>query len=104
MPSNVTFNKNEVYNKEIVEKVHELKVLCKKENIPFFFAACVGNSDNGSKYELEMLSAAICDTKLGDDWISKFVAITRGFNAVPGEKVIELDIANFSSPNPIEGL
>ena len=104
MTDNVSFNKNEIYNKEIAEKVHELKILCKKENVPFFFAACVGNNDTNSKYELEMLSAAICDTKLTDDWISKFVAITRGFNAVPNEKAVEIDMANFSSSNSIESL
>ena len=104
MTNKVTFNKNEVYNKEIVGKVHELKVLCKKENIPFFFAACVGNNDVGSKYELEMLSPAICDTKLADDWISKFVAISRGFDAVPREKVVELDVTSFLVPNSIDDL
>ena len=94
----MTYKKNDVFSNEILEKVYELKVLCKKENIPFFFAACVENNDEASKYELEMLSAAICDTKLTDDWISKFVAITRGFNAVPEEKPVEIDAAFFIPP------
>ena len=97
MLDNMEFKKSDVYSKDIFELVHELKVLCKQENIPFFFAACVENNDHASKYELEMLSAALCDTKLTDDWISKFVAITRGFNAVPGEKPVEIDAAFLAS-------
>lgn len=95
MAENKTFIKDKEYSSEIAEKVHELKMLCKKENIPFFFAACIGNGDSDSKYELEMLSPEICETKLSKDWISKFVDITLGFDAVPPQASIEFDADMF---------
>ena len=76
MAENRDFSKSKEYSKEIGDKVHELKMLCKKLNIPFFFAACIENNSNDSKYELEMLSPEICETKLSKDWFSKFVDIT----------------------------
>lgn len=91
MAENKAFNKKSEYNGKVKKLVNELKSLCKKENIPFFFAACVENSKKDSRYELEMLSAEICDTKLSKDWISKFVDITIGFDAVPPAKPLEID-------------
>ena len=89
------FDKKEEY-KNLQEKLHELKMLCKQENIPFFFAACIENSKSDSTYELEMLSPEICETRLSKDWISKFVDITLGFDAVPPVTPIEMDADMFT--------
>ena len=86
------FHKTKTYNSNIQKKILELKMLCKKEGIPFFFAACIENDRNDSQYELEMLSAEICETKLSKDWISKFVDITLGFDAVPPSAPVEIDM------------
>lgn len=91
MIDNKEFNKSGEYQAEIQEKIHELKMLCKKHNIPFFFASCTENSRTDSTYVLEMLSPEICQTKLSKNWISKFVDITLGFDAVPPEKPIEFN-------------
>lgn len=86
----VEFNKRKEYN-QIQKTVSELKALCKKANIPFFFAACVENGKTASAYELEMLSASVCDTKLANDWLCRFVDITLGFDAVAPAAAVELD-------------
>ena len=90
MPEIVEFNKRNEYN-QIQKTVSELKTLCKKANIPFFFAACVENGKTTSVYELEMLSAAVCDAKLANDWLCRFVNITLGFDTVAPAEAVELD-------------
>lgn len=84
------FNKKAEY-KKIQEKLHEIKTLCKKENIPFFFAACIENDQQDSTYDLEMLSPEVCGVRLTKNWFNKFVDVTVGFDAVPPEKPIEMD-------------
>lgn len=85
------FNKAAAFNSEIQEKLHEIKSLCKKEGIPFFFSACIKNEKGGSEYTSEMLSPEICGVALSKDWISKFCDITLGFDAVPPSSLIEVD-------------
>lgn len=85
------FNKSAVFNKDIQEKLHELKALCKKEGIPFFFSACVKNEKGKSVYENDMLSPEVCGEKLFLDNIAKYCNVSIGFDTVPPSSVIEMD-------------
>ena len=85
------FDKTKKYPDEIEKMLQELTKICKREGIPFFFAACVANNKKESVYKVEMLSAETCDTKLTTDWLCKFVDITLGFDAVPPTTTLEID-------------
>lgn len=75
------YDKKKEYDSQIAEKVNELKRLCNKAKIPMFFAACVKN-DQDSKYEIELLSPAVCDVSLQKDFFCRFVNVTCGFDTV----------------------
>ena len=91
MTENKNFNKQQEYDEKVKDLIGKVKSMCKKENIPFFFAACIQNDAKGSQYEIEMLSAEVCDAKLTENWISKCVCVTRGFDTVPPTAVTEIN-------------
>lgn len=92
MDNTNNFDKKKEYETQIKKTVQELKQLCNKAHIPMFFAACISNDNNDSQYEIELLSAKICETKLTKDWLSDFVNITLGFDTIVPSGKVEIDI------------
>lgn len=76
------FNKREIYESLLEEKIIELKRLCHMEKIPMFITVCLENNENGTTYEKEMVSAATCDFDLADDQIAKHVNVSLGFDTI----------------------
>lgn len=91
----MNFDKTENYNSNILPILEKLKKACIKNEIPFFFAACVKNDENTSEYEKEIYSGLAHDISLTKDYIPDLVKITLGFEAqVPFER-LELDPNDF---------
>lgn len=87
------FNKRNVYEEKVKEKVIEIKKLCHLYKIPMFFTACLENSEKATVYEKEMVSASTCGYALTDDQIAKHVNVTLGFDTVQpsSETVLDMD-------------
>lgn len=73
------FDEKESYQEEIEPLVKKLDTLCKARNIPYFFAACVSNSDEGSHYEFNGNLCGSNEIVLKEDKITDFVRILCGF-------------------------
>lgn len=86
------FNKEDLYNKELLEKVYELKLLCNQYRMPMFISICVENDSKGTKYISEMVGSYSNDVKLKNDLIPKYVNVLNGFDTVPKQEILEIEI------------
>lgn len=92
MTNYTEYNKENIYNKEILEKVYELKLLCNKHRLPMFVSVCVKNDNNESKYVSEMVGSQSNNVILKNDLIPKFVNVLNGFDTIPKQEILEVEI------------
>lgn len=84
------FNKSDIYDKVIKEKITELKKLCNQERMPMFVAVCTENTEKGTRYEADIVGSYSNDIILKNDLIPKFINVFNGFDTVPHEDVTEI--------------
>ena len=87
----MNFNKENIYNERIAEKVSELIQICNEERMPCFIAVCTENSKKETVYKKEALTAAIYGMELTDDIIPKLVNVTLGFDTVSPQEIEEIE-------------
>ena len=88
MPENIetnvnAFEKTEIFKKEIEPLLRKIRHQCSMYDIPMFFAACVADDGENSKYIKELVSPQSHSIKLSTDYFPGLVAVTLGFNVVP---------------------
>ncbi len=84
------YDKKKMYNKEIKPIVEQLKAKSAMLGIPFFFSACVKNTQEESEYVNEGFLCGSGDIVLKDDRITPHLNIALGFRAVPPDESLEL--------------
>lgn len=89
---NTVFDKKEIFEKEIEEKMTELKLLCNKYRCPMFVSVCVKNDKKRTEYVSDMVGAYSNDIHLMDDKIPKFVNVLNGFDTVPPHDDFEIEM------------
>lgn len=75
----MTFDKKDDYKESVKPVVDQLKKLCIQKNIPFFFCACVKNTEDNSEYEKELFSGLANGLNLNKDFFPDFIKVTAGF-------------------------
>lgn len=85
------YDKTDVYNSEILEKVQELLKVCNKEQIPAFISLAVKNDEEKTEYVNEMFPSATNNIFLKNDYFPNFVNVINGFRTVPPQKIVEID-------------
>jgi len=73
------FELNEIYENEIEPLVKKIDIICKANKLPYFFAACVKNDEEGSDY---VYDGNLCGSNgfvLKDDKITDFLRLLVGF-------------------------
>ena len=85
------YDKEEIYEKELMEKIQEILRICNKEQLPIFISVAVKNDENKTKYVNEMFPSATNDIFLKDDYFPNFVNVINGFRTVPPSKIVEID-------------
>jgi len=88
---NTKFDKRKIYEDEIAEVVMELKLLCNKYKLPMFVSVCVKNGKE-TEYVSDMVGSASNDIFLQDDKIPKYVNILNGFDTVPPNEILEIEM------------
>ena len=91
MANYTNYNKNDIYETEVVKKIQELLRICNKEQLPIFVSVAVKNDENGTEYKTDMFASATNDIFLKDDYFPNFVNVTNGFRTVPPAKIVEID-------------
>ena len=97
---------------EIEPLIKQIKIICLKNNIPFFFAMARKDDDEVTEYDVEtskedlkkkaedgslkeyyadMLTPIVSGTKLTQDKITKMLCIMAGFDVIPPKETIEID-------------
>ena len=101
------FDMHDVFDAEVAPLLKQLKAVCKVHKIPFFFSACIENSEEGSEYFHDGNLCGSNQIVLKDDKITDFLRILCGFRlrvdektkeysyTLPGED-IELDMDSLS--------
>ena len=83
------YNKEDVFEKEIKAKLDEVIALCNFNRIPFFYSACVANSENGAEYKSDSIGAAEKEIFLDEDKIAKHIAVCAGFDVIPHRRDLD---------------
>ena len=85
------FDKKEIYEDFVEEKILELVRLCNQHKLPFFMTVAVANDDNHTEYKSNMYASATNDIMLSEDHFPKHVNVLNGFETVPKRKLSEID-------------
>lgn len=103
------FDRQNIYEKEAEPLLKQLEVVLRANMIPFFFSACVKNSEEGSEYVHEGNLCGSNRIVLKDDKITDYVRVLCGFKIEtqdegytinpPGED-IEITFENEEEENP----
>ena len=90
---NITeYNKEKEFSTKIKPQLDKIMYLCSIHKIPFFYTACVANSEkDGSVYKSDVSSAVSHNITLADDRISRHIDVSIGFDAVPSRADMEID-------------
>lgn len=83
------FNKEKAYKEKVAPLMKKIIKVCAMENIPFFFASCVKDDGECSKYIKELVSPTTHQLNLSQDLFPDLVAVTLGFNTIPPIKKTE---------------
>jgi hypothetical protein len=89
------FNHAELFRNEIEPLLEEVKSLCSKNKIPFFYEFVLSNDIDGISYSRGVLTPRPMGLTLADNTILQHSLIARGFQAVPPGEIQELDISDF---------
>lgn len=87
----VNFDRTAGYE-QLKKHLAAIKKICIKEDIPYFFAACVKNDDTHSEYKKEMYSGLSSGKELTEDWFPEFVKVTLGMKVDIQRPQIEFDL------------
>lgn len=85
------FDKTEVFDTVINNKIQELIQLCNAEQMPIFVSVAVANNSEGTEYRNDMFSSATNDIFLKDDKFPDFVNVMNNFRTVPPSKIVVID-------------
>lgn len=76
------FDKASVYKQKIEPLINEIVKLCTIHDIPMYITCCVSNSEEGSEYKNNCVSAETRGLNLADDNIQKHLCIQLGFDTI----------------------
>ena len=77
------FNKTKEYNKNLKEKVEDIKRICNNLDIPCFLTFCVKNNEKETVYQTEYLSPGQKQQNLKNNRFADYVNIINGFTTTP---------------------
>ncbi len=88
------YNKETLFEAEVRPKLKEMMRICAIHEIPCFATFAVKNSQSGTKYVSDMVSATgtTNDVCLKKDNIRKCANVLNGFDTVAENKVLEIDM------------
>ena len=84
------FDKEAVFQKEISDKLEEIRQICSIHSIPFFFTFCVKNTEEASTYISDGVIPGASNIVLTDDHIHKHIAVSLGCDTVPHREEMEM--------------
>ena len=94
------FDKKAIFEKECKPLLTQLETICSFNKIPFFWAACTKNSDEGSDYEYAWSDPTSHMVELKNDLINKFFVVAAcGFDVRPHRDTddIVIDMADMDA-------
>lgn len=81
------YDKTEIYEKEIVPKLAEIKKICELNDIPFFNCVAVKNAEDGTVYKYDGILTGSKQIKLADDQFEKHLCVANGFDVKTSTEV-----------------
>ncbi len=86
------YDKTDVFDSTINDKIQELIQLCNAEQVPIFVSVAVANDENHTEYRNDMFASATNDIFLKEDKFPDFVNVINGFRTVPPSKIVVIDV------------
>lgn len=84
-----TFDNKELFNENVKPLLDQAMIEASKYKIPIFYSAAIENTESGTVYKNDMLSARDCDVELTDDHLIKHANVFNGFDTVLKASVID---------------
>ena len=86
-----TFDKSS-YKGILGKRIKELKQFCTLEGIPMFITFALENTDEGTAYLSDMINPDLINVDLKDNKINEMVKVLNGFDVVPKNTPLEIDM------------
>ena len=77
---NSEYNKEHIYDSQLKELLDKIDIICRQEQIPYFFTCAIKNDEQDTKYHSEMLSTLKSDRILKNDIIAECLKLLRGYH------------------------
>lgn len=81
------YDKTDIYEKEIVPKLTEIKRICELNDIPFFSCVAAKNDENGTIYKYEGILTGSKQINLHDDHFEKHLCVANGFDVKTSSEI-----------------
>lgn len=95
MENSSRFNKEDILNNIIKEKVQELKNLCQEHQIPMFISMCYKNTPKDSFYYNDVVGSKSNNINLTNDLFKHYVNINNGFTTIPKSTKLSISYDDF---------
>ena len=77
---NSEYNKEHIFDSQLKELLDKIDIICRQEQIPYFFTCAIKNDEQDTKYHSEMLSTLKSDRILKNDIIAECLKLLRGYH------------------------
>ena len=84
---NSEYNKEHIFDSQLKELLDKIDIICRQEQIPYFFTCAIKNDEQDTKYHSEMLSTLKSDRILKNDIIAECLKLLRGYHTTLGANV-----------------
>lgn len=74
---NSEYNKEHIFDSQLKEMLDKIDIICRQEQIPYFFTCAIKNDEQDTKYHSEMLSTLKSDRILKNDIIAEMLEIIK---------------------------
>ncbi len=92
------YNSKKIYNDEILPLINQIKIICAKNNLPFFCTCPVVNSEEETKYETDGYFTGSSGINLKKDHIINMIKVLRGVELKPvGRVQLDADAIDYIS-------
>ena len=77
------YDKTEIYEEKIKDKMEELAKICRDNDIPFFLTCCIKNTDSDSVYKTQASSPETYGYSISKNHFEHHVNVMNGFTTMP---------------------
>lgn len=85
------YNKEEIYKKEIVPLIDQIKKIAGLNDLPFFICVAIANTEKHTTYRYDGVLTGYLGFNLADDQFKKHLCVANGFDVKAPNSSMDFD-------------